>query len=173
MPDWRRDIFALSERAMRMDEDAWARHANPLSVFSRFSILPLLSLAIWSRTWLGWWSLVLIAVVLFWTWWNPRAFGPPRSTDRWASRGTFGERVFLNRHVIPIPEHHLIWAKGLTLVSAIGVVPWVYGLWAFDSSSTLLGLALIIGGKTWFVDRMVWLYQDMSDADPTYQSWIR
>ncbi|MEM7317386.1 MAG: DUF6653 family protein [Pseudomonadota bacterium] len=94
MAEWRRDFFGLSERAMGMNEQTWARHANPLSVYSRFSVLPLMSLAIWSRETLGWWVLLPVALVCLWTWWNPRAFGVPSATDTWASRGTFGERFF-------------------------------------------------------------------------------
>lgn len=167
------DPYALSERLMQMDDSAWARHANPLSVYSRFSALPFLTLAIWSRDWLGWWCLLPLMAALFWIWWNPRAFAAPVSTDSWAAHGTFGERVFLNRHRVSIPDHHARWAHRLTWVSAAGIVPWVYGLWTLNLSATVLGIALIVGGKVWFVDRMVWLYQDMKDADPTYSSWLR
>jgi uncharacterized membrane protein len=37
----------------------------------------------------------------------------------------------------------------------------------------LLGVVLLVMPKVWFVDRMVWLYEDMKDAHPTYQSWVR
>ncbi|MEX5563511.1 DUF6653 family protein [Pseudophaeobacter sp. 1A16562] len=111
MPVPRIDIFALSERLMAMDDAAWARHANPLSVYSRVSILPLMTLAVWSHLWLGWGALAPVALVLIWTWWNPRAFGPPATTDSWAARGTFGERVFLNRAKVPIPPHHAQWGQ--------------------------------------------------------------
>ncbi|MEX0286061.1 MAG: DUF6653 family protein [Paracoccaceae bacterium] len=167
------DIFRLSERMMHMDEATWARHANPWSVYTRFSILPLMTVAVWSRNWLGWGALVPVAVVVIWTWLNPRLFGPPETTDHWAAHGTFGERVFLNRHVVPIPTHHRLWGVWLSVVAGLGIVPWVYGLWAYDLSATLLGLTLMIGAKLWFVDRMVWLYQDMRDADPTYAAWSR
>ncbi|MEM7317385.1 MAG: DUF6653 family protein [Pseudomonadota bacterium] len=79
----------------------------------------------------------------------------------------------MNRRAIPIPHHHEIWARLLTGVSAVGVIPWIYGLWRFDLSACLLGLALMIGGKVWFVDRMVWLYQDMQDVEPRYAGWMR
>ena len=167
------DLFAASERLMKMDDAAWARHANPWSVFSRMSVLPLITLAIWSRVWLGWGALLPVLLVLTWTWWNPRAFTPPASTDNWASRGTFGERVFLNRAQVPVPRHHEMWAKGLTWVSGIGVIPWVHGLWALNPGTALAGLILMIGGKLWFVDRMAWLYQDMQDKHPGYARWLR
>lgn len=167
------DVFRFSERMMSMDDETWSRHANPWSVYSRFSVLPLLTLAIWSRVWLGWGALVPVALVLAWTWYNPRAFAHPASTGSWAARGTFGERVFLNRHALPVPGHHVRWARGLALASAAGLVPWIIGVWRLDLSATLLGLTLMIGGKVWFVDRMVWLYQDMREADPAYSRWLR
>ncbi|MGR3761469.1 DUF6653 family protein [Roseobacteraceae bacterium NS-SX3] len=167
------DIFSLSERMMSMDGAAWARHANPLSVYSRMTVLPLLSLAIWSRAWLGWWALVPVALVLAWTWWNPRAFRPPQSTDSWAARGTFGERVFLNRSANPVPAHHVKWARALAMISGLGALPWAWGLWTLDPGMVLFGLALMVGGKLWFVDRMVWLYQDMKDESPEYAAWLR
>ncbi len=43
-------------RLFRMDDATWLRHANPWSVILRFTVLPLLILAFWSRLWLGWWA---------------------------------------------------------------------------------------------------------------------
>lgn len=167
------DFFKAAERGMAMDDAVWMRHANPWSVWTRFTCLPLIILAIWSRVWLGWWALVPLALACLWTWANPRAFPPPAKTDTWASKGTFGERVFLNRHAVPIPEHHRHWAIGLGFASATGLIPLVWGLWALDVPTTLLGVALLVLPKVWFVDRMVWLFEDMKDADPTYASWLR
>ncbi len=44
--------------------DTWLRHANPVSVWTRFAVLPLLALSIWSRDWIGWWSLVPVVLTL-------------------------------------------------------------------------------------------------------------
>ena len=167
------DLFRATERGMAMSDAVWMRHANPWSVWTRFSCLPLIVLAIWSRVWLGWWALLPITLACLWTWWNPRAFPPPEKTDNWASKGTFGERVFLNRRTVPIPDHHVRWAMVLGFGSAVGIIPLVWGLWSLDVTMTLLGLVLVVLPKIWFVDRMVWLYEDMKDADPTYASWLR
>lgn len=171
MSRFRLDLFSLSQRVMQMDDQTWQRHANPLSVYSRMSILPLMSLAIWSRYWLGWGALAPILMVLIWTWWNPRAFPPPAHGYSWASEGTFGERVLLNARKVPIPAHHSRWARGLALATAAGLPFWIYGLWHFDPGFTLCGLSVLIGGKLWFVDRMVWLYRDMKLATAQYASW--
>jgi len=155
------DIYKITEKAMKMDDATWARHSNPWSVYTRFSCLPLLVLAIWSRQWLGWWSLGPVAITLFWIWLNPRLFGPPETTDNWASKGTFGERFFLNRRKVPVPPSHVAWANGLTAVMGLGLPLLGYGLWVLEPFAAFAGLVLVFGPKVWFVDRMVWLYEDM------------
>ena len=165
------DLFNWAERSMGMTEATWMRHANPLSVWTRFTCLPLLILAIWSRVWLGWWALLPVALALFWVWINPRAFPPPARTDTWASKGTFGERVFLHRRAVPIPDHHRRWAFVLGSLSAIGLPPLVWGLWHLDVTLTLLGAVMLVLPKIWFVDRMVWLYEDMKLRHPEYAAW--
>jgi hypothetical protein len=60
----------------------------------------------------------------------------------------------------PIPEHHLRWGIGLSVVAGIGILPLIYGLWTFNLWATLLGLLMTLGAKLWFIDRMVWLLAD-------------
>ena len=52
------------------------------------------------------------------------------------------------------------------------MIPLIYGLIKYEPLVTFLALALIILGKLWFLDRMVWLYQDMKDSDQEYASWL-
>ena len=73
------------------------RHANPCSVITRFAVLPMLALSVWSRDWIGWWCLVPVALSLVFLMVNPLLFAPPRSTRNWASKGVFGERVYADR----------------------------------------------------------------------------
>ena len=166
------DIFKLSERLMTMDDDVWMRHANPWSVYSRITCLPLIALAIWSRVWLGWWSLLPLALALFWTWYNPRAFSPSIRRDDWAFKGTCGERLFLDRKRAPVPRHHDVMAKILTTLAAVGVVILLYGLVVLDPWATACGLSIAILAKIWFVDRMVWLYDDWKDTQDQSHSGL-
>ena len=156
----------------RMDDDAWARHANPWSVWTRVVSLPLLMLAVWSRLWIGWWSLLPISGVILWLWINPRAFPPPRSTDNWASKGVLGERVWLNRREVPVPEHHRLVPNILSAFSVVGAVFFIWGLVWLEIWPALFGLVLVMLCKLWFVDRMVWLYEDMKDQHPPYREWL-
>ncbi|MGI0487430.1 DUF6653 family protein [Pantanalinema rosaneae CENA516] len=158
--------------AFQMSEDTWARHANPWSVWTRFTVLPLLILAIWSRVWWGWWALVPVTIALLWMWLNPRLFAKPQSTNHWASKAVFGERVWLNRDVIPVPRHHRHVPNLLSLVATIGMGFVIWGLVVLHLWAIAFGCALVYLGKLWFIDRMVWLYEDMKDADPAYKQWV-
>lgn len=159
-------------RAFRLDEATWARHANPWSVWTRNTALPLLILACWSRVWLGWGALAPVAVAVLWTWLNPRLFPPPRSTDNWASKAVLGERVWLNRRAVPVPSHHRVAPHALSGVAALGAGLAVWGVVALAVWPTLTGAALVYLGKLWFLDRMVWLYEDMRAATPEYRRWL-
>lgn len=158
--------------SFNMDEAAWARHANPWSVWTRFTVLPMLILTIWSRVWLGWWCLIPVTIAVGWMWLNPRIFTQPNSTNNWASKVVLGERVWLNRDNIPVPKHHQRVPNILSAVSASGIIFLIWGLVALNVWPTLLGVALVYLGKLWFMDRMVWLYDDMKDVQPEYQSWL-
>ena len=161
-------------KILLMSDATWLRHANPWSAWTRIiTCLPLLTLSLWSRAWIGRWSILPLLAALLWIWINPRVFPEPKSTDNWASQGVFGERVWLNRKVIPIPRHHFIAANTLLAISAAGILPYAYGIWLLSLWPTLLGGLLMYVGKLWYFDRMVWLYRDMKDKVPEYAKWTR
>lgn len=158
---------------MKMDEAAWLRHANPWSVWTRFTCLPLLVLAIWSRQWLEMWFLAPLAAAAIWTWINPRIFPQPSSFNHWPAKATFGERVWLNRLNVPIPRHHERAALILSVMMFPSFMTMAYGLYALSIWPTLSGMILTIVMKVWFCDRMVWLYDDMRKQNPVYASWLQ
>ena len=43
-------------KAFGLGGENWMRHASPVSVWTRFAVLPLLAAAVWSRDWIGWWN---------------------------------------------------------------------------------------------------------------------
>lgn len=161
-------------RLFAMSDDVWARHANPWSVWSRVSTFPVLMLALWSHVWIGIaWGLVAVAAVSIWLWLNPRLFPPPRSTNSWASKAVLGERVWINRTRLPVPQHHVVAVNTISAVTAAGAILLVAGAILSEPISFFAGGAIAFLGKLWFVDRMVWLYEDMKERDPTYRSWLR
>ena len=167
------DFTRFAEKLMAMDDETWARHSNPWSVYTRLSILPLMSLAFWSREWIGSYSLIPILLSFIWIWLNPRMFGVPAKTNNWASMGTFGERIYLDRKINPIPEHHILPTIVLQIMSGIGLPIFIYGLYSLNIWALVLGNMWIIVFKAWFVDRMVWLFKDMKDTNPKYLIWLK
>lgn len=147
--------------AFRMDEEAWERHANPWSVWSRTTVLPGLILAAWSRVWLGWGAVVPGAIALLWMGLNPRLFGRPDSLDSWASKAVLGERIWINRDEEPVPHRHHLVPHVLNTISGIGMILVVWGVVRLAVWPTLLGAVIIYAGKLWFLDPMVWLYHDV------------
>lgn len=153
-------IAKFSERLMSMDDATWARHSNPLSGWTRLTILPFLCFAVWSRVWLGWGAIWLILIVIVWTWVNPRLFGPPIHNHAWMTQAVLGERVWIDRDAIPIPAHHIRIGRILMIVAGIGVLVLIYAVWQLDLSWLIAGLVTSMGAKLWFLDRMVWLLAD-------------
>jgi len=153
-------LFRFLQTAMGMDDATWARHANPWSVYSRFTTLPLFALAVWSRVWIGGWAVVPIAGALLWIWLNPRVFPPPKRTDSWAAKGTFGERLFMTDDPDAIDNHHRRMVGLLTTANIAGAALLIWGLVALDLTLTIVGLVIAMGSKLWTVDRMVWIYED-------------
>jgi hypothetical protein len=161
----------LISRIFWLDDKTWIRHANPWSVWTRFTVLPLLVIAFWSRVWWGWGSLILIIPALAWTFLNPRIFPSPLSTDSWASRGVLGERVWINRDHVPVPKHHRLMPHLLNGISGLGGLEVIGGTIVLNLWLLMLGFAFVYLGKLWFIDRMVWLYQDMQEV-PEYRAWL-
>ncbi|MGR3662373.1 MAG: DUF6653 family protein [Paracoccaceae bacterium] len=166
-------VTSIAARLMVMDDATWARHANPWSFWTRFSALPLLTLAIWSRVWIGHYAWGAAVLAILWIWLNPRAFAPPQSTDSWPARAVMGERVYLNRKVIPVPQEFVRFASVLNVIIGLGALVLGYGLWALDLKLVLAGMVVSMLAKTWFVDRMAMLFDLMQDASAEYQNWRR
>lgn len=145
---------------MSMSDETWERHTNPWSGWTRISIIPLFTLALMSRVWLGWWCLIPILITFFWTWYNPRAFRKPQDINNWMSKGVMGERIWLNKENYRVDPHHIKMSHIINIATAIGLVPYIWGLIYFNYEFILLGIIILIGGKLWFLDRMVWLYHD-------------
>jgi hypothetical protein len=141
-----------------MTDDAWKRHANPWSVWTRFAAIPLMILAIWSRVWLGWWCLVPIAVVLVWLWLNPRVFAQVETPTSWTPKGIYGEKLWLKERDRVSPDHLRV-LRLLVPVGAAGFALLMYGLVRLQLWPTVFGASLIVLAQLWRIDRLVVFYE--------------
>lgn len=133
--------------------------------------LPIIALAFWSRVWIGLWCLIPGFISLGWMFFNPVFFKKPKSTKNWASKSVLGERVFLNRDKINILEYHKFAPNILNVISSVGMILAIYGVIKLAIWPAVLGIALAYLGKSWYLDRMVWLYEDMGEL-PEYKKWL-
>ena len=159
-------------RFFGLTEEAWMRHANPRSVWTRFSCLSLLAVAVWSRDWIGWYCVIPISVAALWMMVNPRLFGVPSSTRNWASKAVFGERIWTQRSSFEIPDQFS--SRIPTLANAygcIGLAFLTFGLIALDVWLVVAGIVIVHGAKLWYIDRMVLLFEDMKQRRPDCAAW--
>lgn len=156
---------------MSMSDEAWARHANPLSVYSRVIGGTFVFGAFWSPFHLGLWGIVPIGAALSWIWLNPRLFRPPRNTDDWATQAVLGERAFINRGQVSIPRHHVTAALTASGLALLFLLIAVVGFLDRDFWLAFAGWHAATVAKLWFCDRMVWLWRDMRTANVRYRAW--
>ncbi len=155
-----------------LTNENWMRHSNPWSVWTRYSVLPIIVMAFWSRLWFGWWSLVPAVISICWMFLNPVFFKKPKSTKNWASKAVLGERVYLNRDKIDIPDiHKTPLLQLLNIISSVGMGLVIWAIVQYSIWGAVFGIALAYLGKSWYLDRMVWLYQDMKSEYQEYAEW--
>jgi len=73
----------------------------------------------------------------------------------------------------PIPIYHRNAATLLSIGSALGALIMMAGLLTREPTAFLAGGVTTFLCKLWFVDRMVWLYEDMSKEVAEYRDWLR
>jgi hypothetical protein len=150
-------------RMAGMSEQAWTRHANPWSVWTRFAAIPLVILSIWSRTWIGWWALAPLALVILWLWWNPRAFSPIDKPTAWSSKGIYGERLWVrDRSCMPVgfTVVQRFWIVG----TVAGAALLVWGLVTLEVWPTVFGATLVVYGQLWRIDRLGIVYDQVTSG---------
>ena len=156
-----------------LEGQSWMRHANPASVWTRFSVLSILALAIWSRDWIGAWCLIGVGLAIVWMFVNPLLFKAPKSTRNWASRTVLGERIWVDRNKVDLPEQFRSRAASLIAnsYSTIGMGLLVYGLADLNLLATVTGILITHGGKAWYLDRISLLFAEMKGRNAEYAAW--
>jgi hypothetical protein len=158
-------------RLFGLEGDRWLRHANPRSVYSRFPVLAMIVVSVWSRVWIGVYFVVPLGLTLLWTFFNPRLFDEPDSLENWASKGVLGERIWKEREEYDIASQRRVQIHTLNAIQGLAMVPFFVGLYRLNFWMTMTGLAVAFLSKVWFFDRMVWLFEDMRELDEV-RAWL-
>ena len=164
----RRSTMTLEKQIAKifnLEGDNWMKHANPWSIWTRFATLPFLILAIWSRTWIGYYSLIPIIILILWLLINPTLFKKPKSIDNWGSKAVIGEKHWSERKNISVLKHHKTPIMILTIIQTIGGIILMIGLWRLEINLTIIGTITVYLSKMWFLDRMVWIFEDITKTN--------
>ncbi|POF29210.1 DUF6653 family protein [Roseibium marinum] len=143
-----------------------------VSPYVKLAAPALLTGALWSHLWLGHTGAVLLAIVsalvllLI-----PKLSIVSPHRNGWSRLVGFGERIWLNRLLVPVPQGlnrrlttlYLVFWTG-TLVAVLG------GLTASPLLSTT-GLFVAYCAQITTFQKLVQLYRVMKDRDPLYRSW--
>ncbi|BDD10820.1 hypothetical protein FUAX_32520 [Fulvitalea axinellae] len=154
-----------------LNDENWLKHANPKSVWTRAPLLPFIVLAIWSKEWIGIWCLAPLTTLFIWTIINPSFFPAPKTTNNWASKAVLGEKIWINRKKTPIPTHHNRAINILVSVQLTGLVLIIIGIYQLNPWQAISGTICVFLGKMWFLDRTVWIFEDMKD-NPEYSNLL-
>ena len=155
--------LAWIAKAFGMTDEAWRRHANPWSVYTRFAAIPAMILAIWSRVWIGWWALVAVAAVIIWLWLNPHVFPAVTTPRSWAAKGIYGERLWL-LEPSRVPAGHRAVLRWLIVPGLCGIVLLAWGLVQLLVWPTVFGATLVVLTQLWRIDRLGLLYEQRKDS---------
>jgi hypothetical protein len=149
-------------RLFRMDDEAWRRHANPWSVYTRFATIPLMILAICSRVWIGWWTLVPVSLLVVWLLANPHIFPPVTAAQGWVTKGIHGERLWLHSGAAALPGHYRGVLRWLIVPGAAGGMLLAWGVIQLSAWPTIFGATMLILTQLWRIDRLGLLYDELS-----------
>ncbi len=149
----------LIANLFRMNDEGWRRHANPWSVYTRLTAVPMMILAVWSRAWIGWWSLLPIAGVMLWLFLNPHVFSPVPASEGWAAKGIYGERLWLKSRGEDLPSGYRRVLRRLAALGAAGGILLLWGLVELSPWPTLYRATLLILAQLWRIDRLGLLYE--------------
>ena len=61
--------------------------------------------------------------------------------------------------------------KILNSISSVGLILSIWSTVYYSEWGAVLGVTMAYLGKSWFLDRMVWLYEDMKNENETYKGW--
>lgn len=153
------------QKLFAMDARTWARHTNPVSVWSRLLTLPIPFCIIWYRDVFGGMTWAMLALTLVWFWLNPRLFSEPDSRENWASQSILGECLWL-RPDRPKPRFMQRLVSNIThLIGGIGLIAAATGLVIYEAWAVIIGVALMLVAKILFLDVMVRYWRQHSGGE--------
>lgn len=152
-----------------------ARTGKPASAVAvLFKILApaLLTACLWSKIWLGTAGASVLGLgALVFLVFVPKFFEQPFSRLEWARSVGFGEKIWLNRIFVPVPQALSFRLTTLYLVFWAGVLVALWGAFASLPLLSATGLAVAYSAQFTCFGKLIHLYKVMRDRYPLYRFW--
>jgi len=165
------NAFGANRRLLLLSGGA-GKPAAFLSPYLKLAAPGLLTASLWTHLWLGHIGAVsltiLAALALLLLQKLPLASPRP---DSWARLVSFGERIWLNRLLIPVPQGLNHRLTTLYLVFWTGALVAVLGGFTASPILTASGLLVAFCAQITGFRKLVHLYRVMKDRDPLYRFW--
>jgi len=142
-------------------DDTWKKHSSAWSGWTRVAAAPLFWHALWLRN-----PYYLVAVIIFLVI-NPRLFAAPKKITNWMSKGVIGEKIYTGALI----KKDFI-STTLCILMALVFFISMYAIWTHQLILTVTTFFLAMTFKFWYLDRMVFLYEE-SKGDVVYNYRVK
>ncbi|GAB2187205.1 hypothetical protein LAB1_45150 [Roseibium sp. LAB1] len=151
---------------------ATGKPAPALATFMKILAPGMLTAALWTQIWLGFWSALLVAIaVLVFVIALPKLIGETGKNSGWAKQVSFGEKIWLNRLFLPVPASDSARLTTLYLVFWMGSLIALLGGFLTSPILSLTGLIVAYAAQFVSFGKLVQLYRTMKEKTPLYRFW--
>lgn len=165
------NAFGSNTRLLRPSGGA-GKSPRFVSPYVKLAAPVLVTGALWAQLWIGHAGAVLltivVAVVLLLI---PRPSIVSSHRRSWTKLVVFGERIWLNRLLVAVPQGLNHRLTTLYLVFWTGTLVAVLGGFTASPILTSTGLLVAYCAQITTFQKLVQLYRVMKDRDPLYRSW--
>ncbi|WP_157950385.1 DUF6653 family protein [Pannonibacter carbonis] len=164
----------------------WRRPPGRLTLAIRLAVLPLVPVALWLHGLYGWPAALAAAAALGFAAARlprlmprrPAAAVPagrtqPDSRLPWHVRALLGERMFLNRMIVPVPGTSTRRAALLLMATFAGAALALIAAISGSLEMMVAGLGTALVAQVAYLVLASRLYDRMQDADALYRAWRR
>jgi len=148
------------------------RPASALAVVLKALAPALLTACLWSKLWLGAVAATLLCLAaLVLVVFAPKLIERAGNRITWARLVGFGEKIWLNRLVVPVPKDLNYRLTMLYLVFWTGALVALWGGIATLPILSATGLIVAYSAQAMCFRKLIYLYEIMKDKNPLYRFW--
>ena len=157
---------------VRLPAAAFLARITPSSVLLRLAAGPLVILCLFGATYMSPFIALLSASVLISAIVGVRALVFPLfNPNSWAARAAFGERIWANRHAVPLPRNPGTSLRLLGIVAVLGMLVAVLAACLGLALPAVTGLLVSLSSRIAVLNRMAEIYDRHKNRHPLYRSW--